>query len=160
MLGFLTLTGTEQGTIQGGSQHVENEDEIEILCIEHEIKVPSGSDSKISAGQPVHGGLKLNKLIDRSSPRLAQAMCTREVLSEVVLAWYHHTSTGTRELVYKIMLKNALITRVSTWSPHLFEKAEEEYRLMEDITLSYESIIWSFGSEGDVEYEVTAKGAQ
>ena len=160
MLGFLTLSGAEQGNIQGGSQHVENESEIEILRIEHEIKVPSGSDAKVSAGQPVHGGLTINKLIDRSSPKLAQAMCTREVLSEVVLAWYHHTSSGTRELVYKVMLKNALITRINTWSPHLYEKDEEEYRLMEDITLSYESIIWSWGSEGDVEYESVAKGAQ
>lgn len=160
MLGYLTLDGAEQGNIQGGSTHVENENEIEILRIDHEIKVPSGSDAKVSAGQPVHGGVKINKLIDKSTPKLAQALCTREQLSEVVLAWYHHTSTGTRELVYKIVLKNALITKISAWSPHMFEQAQEEYRLMEDITFSYESIIWSYGSEGDVEYEIAAKGAQ
>jgi len=160
MLAFLTVNGEEQGNIQGGSQHVDNTDEIEVLKIDHEVKVPSGSDAKVSAGQPVHGGLTVNKLVDRSTPKLAQALCTREVLSEVVVSWYFHTSSGTRELLYKVMLKNALITKISSWSPHLYERPLEEYRLMEDITFSYESIIWSWGSEGDVEYEIAAKGAQ
>ncbi|MBU2918683.1 type VI secretion system tube protein Hcp [Psychrosphaera sp. F3M07] len=160
MLGFLSITGTEQGVIQGGSTHEDNLDDIEILKLDHQVEIPSGSKTQLSAGQPIHGGIKINKIIDKSTPKLAQALCTREVLSEVSIAYYQHTQSGTRELAYKIVLKNALITKITSWTPHFFETQEEQYRLMEDVVLSYEKILWSWGSEGDVEYEVSSKGTE
>ncbi|MBA6339753.1 type VI secretion system tube protein Hcp [Colwellia sp. MB02u-10] len=160
MLGFLTITGTVQGAIEGSSTHEINMDEIEILKFDHQVEVPSGSLQQVSAGQTIHGGIKINKLKDRSSPKLAQALCTREVLSEVIFSWYQHSNTGIRELAYKVTLKNALLTKINSWSPHFFENNENEFRIMEDVVFSYEHILWSWGNESEVEYEITAKGAQ
>jgi len=160
MLGFVTITGTVQGSIEGSSTHEINMDEIEIFKFDHHIEVPGGSQQQVNAGQPIHGGIKINKLKDRSSPKLAQALCTREVLSEVIFSWYQHTGNGTRELAYKVVLRNALLTKINTWSPHFFDNHESAFRIMEDVVFSYEHIQWSWGNESEVEYEITAKGAQ
>lgn len=160
MLGFLTITGSSQGSIQGSSIHHEHEGEIEILSLEHQVEVPGGLDATLSAGRPLHGALVINKEIDKSTPKLAQALCTREVLSEVNIAWYRHSSNGTRELYYRIELKNALISKVKAWTPHLYEQEQDQYRLMEDVAFSYEKILWSWGAEAEVEYEIQAKGTE
>ncbi len=160
MLGFLTITGSKQGSIQGSSIHLDHEGEIEVLSLDHQIEVPGGLDAPLSAGQPLHGALVINKLVDKSTPKLAQALCARELLSEVNIAWYRHGSNGSRELFYRIQLQNALISKVRAWTPHLYEKEQDQYRLMEDVSFSYEKILWSWGPEADVEYEIQAKGAQ
>lgn len=158
MSGFLTLNGELQGAIEGSSKYEGHEDEIEILEFHHEIDVPTSSTGQVGPGQPVHKGIKINKLVDKSTPKLAQAMDTREVLSEVEFSWYGHSSTGIRELIYRVKLYNALIINIKTWSPHMFEVKQDAYRLMEDIVISYEKIVWSWGSDNDVEYEAQAKG--
>lgn len=158
MSGFLTLTGEMQGVIEGSSKYDGHENEIEILEFQHEIDVPTSATGQVGPGQPVHKGIKLNKLIDKSTPKLAQAMDTREVLSEVVMSWYGHSSLGNRELIYRVKLFNALIINIKAWSPHMFNVDQQAYRLMEDIVISYEKIIWSWGSDNDVEYEAQAKG--
>lgn len=159
MIGFLTLRGDIQGVIEGNSRYEGNENEIEVLKFDHQIEIPRSAANQLTSGQVVHGGIKVNKLIDKSTPKLAQALDNREVLKEVVLSWYVHTSVGDRELMYRIKLENALITKIETWSPHLYDIEQDGYRLMESLTVSYEKIIWSYGSEGDVEYETQAKGA-
>lgn len=155
MLGYITITGDEQGAIEGSSTHEMHLNEIEVLKLDHQIEVQGAT----TAGQVAHGSLKINKLIDKSSPKLAQALCTREVLSEIIITWYHHNANGERELAYKIVLENALITNLNAWTPHFYEQSQEEFRLMEDVCFSYEKILWSWGSEGEVEYEISARGA-
>lgn len=160
MIGFLTLTGETQGVIEGSSSYEGHENEIEILKFEHGIEIPSSSGNQLTSGQPVHSGVSINKLVDKSTPKIAQAIDNREVLSEVILRWYGHSSLGERELIYKVKLENALIRKAVTWSPHLYETHQEKYRLMEDLTISYEKILWSWGSDGDVEYEAQARGSE
>jgi type VI secretion system secreted protein Hcp len=160
MMGFVTIIGDAQGSIEGSSKVEEHETHIEILKFDHEVDVPMTSGGQLTSGQPVHKGLTINKLIDKSTPKLAQALDHREVLTEVELSWYGHNAAGIRELLYKIKLYNALITKIKTWSPHLYNTDQDAYRLMEDITFSYEKILWSWGSDGDVEYEAQAKGSE
>ncbi|MDC2890177.1 type VI secretion system tube protein TssD [Psychrosphaera sp. 1_MG-2023] len=159
MIGFLTLRGDIQGVIEGSSRYEGNETEIEVLKFDHQIEIPRSANNQVSSGQIVHRGIQINKLVDKSTPKLAQALDNREVLSEVVLSWYVHTTVGDRELMYRIKLENALLTKIETWSPHLYDTQHDGYRLMENLTISYEKIIWSYGSDGDVEYETQAKGA-
>lgn len=159
LVGFMSLVGRDQGNIEGGATQVDHEGEIELLQFEHQVEVP-GLDGQASSGAPVHGSIQINKLIDRSSPKLLRAMEKREVLDEVILTWYRPTHVGLPERCYRIQLSNALITRIKGWMPHQFETTQDEYRLMEDVAISYEKIVWSWGEDGEVEFEAEARGAE
>lgn len=159
LVGFMTVSGRDQGNIEGNATQVEHEGEIELLQFEHLLEVP-GVDGQASPGAPVHGAIQINKLIDKSTPKLIQALEKREVLADVVMTWYRPATVGTAERCYQIHLQNALITRIRGWMPHMLESSQDEYRLMEDISISYEKILWSWGEDGEVEFEAEARGAE
>jgi type VI secretion system secreted protein Hcp len=152
--GYLSITGQEQGKIQGSAVFTEHEGEIEIYSFDHEIEVPSNQDSPVSSGEPVHAPIVINKEIDKSTPKLYQALCRREALTDVSFHWYRYTENGQYNLFYSITLENALIVKIRPWMPNFFNlETEKNYRFMEDISISYEKIIWSYGPDGDVEFE-------
>lgn len=157
--GYIQINASEQGEIIGSSTHLLHEGQIEVLSFEHLIEVPK-TDIGLSAGKPVHNALRINKLIDKSSPKLQQAMWSREVLTEVIISWYQPNKLGEAELFYEIKLENALVSKIQAWTPHLYETEQDKYRLMEDVFFSYEKIIWSTGADREVEYEVQAVGSQ
>ncbi|WP_221795108.1 type VI secretion system tube protein TssD [Oceanobacter mangrovi] len=157
LIGYMTVAGADQGNIEGSVTQIDHEGEIELLSFEHQIEVPGAGGSSISAGAPVHGAIVLNKLVDKSTPKLMRAMEKREVLTDIVITWYQPTASGQAERFYQLQLHNALITRVRSWMPHQFETSQDNYRLMEDVAISYEKILWSWGLDGEVEFEAEAR---
>jgi type VI secretion system secreted protein Hcp len=157
LMGFMAVVGQDQGNIEGGATQADHEGEIELLRFEHQVEVPGVDAGSTSAGAPVHGAIHLNKLVDKSSPKLMRAMDKREVLAEVTMTWYQPSAIGTPERFFQIQLQNALITRIRGWMPHQLDSSQDEYRLMEDISLSYEKILWSWGEDGEIEFEAEAK---
>ena len=156
--GYLSITGKDQGKIQGSCLFKEHEKEIEIYSFDHVVEVPANLDSPVSSGQPVHTPIVINKEVDKSSPKLYQALCRREVLTEVIFYWYRYTENGQYSLFYSVRLENALIAKIKPWMPNFFDlENERQYRFMEDVSFNYEKITWSYGPDGDVEYEDTSQ---
>ena len=159
LTGFMTVNGQDQGNIEGSATQVNHEGEIELLSFEHVVAVPAVEGQSVSAGAPVHGSMTVNKLVDKSSPKLMRAMEKREVLTEVLITWYQPASGGQMERFYQVQLQNALITSVKGWMPHQYDTSQDNYRLMEDVSVSYEKILWSWGLDGEVEFEAEARSA-
>lgn len=157
LTGFMTVDGQDQGNIEGSATQVDHEGEIELLSFDHEVAVPAVDGKTVSAGAPVHGAIRINKLVDKSSPKLMRAMEKREVLTDVLMTWYQPAAAGQMERFYQLQLHNALITSVRGWMPHQYETSQDNYRLMEDICISYEKILWSWGQDGEVEFEAEAR---
>lgn len=150
---YLDITGSEQGIIQGSSVRRGREDKIEIFQFNHCVEIPLGIDQSVGSGQATHRPLDIIKEVDRSTPKLYQALCQRERLDDVRLSWYRYNPTGKEELYYRIKLQRARILRIQPWTPDLLENPQDHVRFMEKISFGYERIIWSWGPEGNVEYE-------
>jgi len=76
------------------------------------------------------------------------------LLTEVRLNWYRLDGTGDYELYYSIYLENGFITRIRSWVPNVLDRKNETLRHMEDISIAYEKIIWTWEPDG-IEYEDT-----
>ena len=153
--GYLEITGDMQGPIEGGSQRKGRDGLIELLGFSHDVEIPLQQGSQIASGRAMHRPIEIRKAIDKSSPKLMQAMCTKELLSEVEFRWYRFNQQGQEALYYKIQLKQALILKICSWTPDAQIKDQEHLQFMETIWLGYESIIWSWGVDGNVEYEAS-----
>lgn len=81
--GYLEITGELQGPIEGGSRRRGREGLIELLAFSHDVEIPLQQGSQIASGRAVHRPIEICKGIDKSSPKLMQAMCSKELLSDV-----------------------------------------------------------------------------
>jgi len=108
----------------------------------------------LTAGRPVHQEIVIGKRVDRSTPKLYQAMDQHERLTRVEFEWFAFNHSGIRELAFKIELENALVTRIRPSMPDYLDPESDRYRFLEHVALVYETIVWSYG-QGDIQFEAT-----
>ena len=144
----LMLTGVKQGKIEGSCTITGREGTILIEAVEHVVEIPRSPQTGLPTGKRVHKPLTVTKMIDKSSPKLFQALCSGEQLTEVELDWYRINPQGSEEKYYTIKLSNAIITAVRTWMPNCLDKNFESYEHMEDVSFTYEKIVWTWVPDG------------
>jgi type VI secretion system secreted protein Hcp len=149
----MAITGEDQGAIKGSSYKQGQEDKIEVLSFDHLIELPARQETQMTTGDPVHRPVMLRKEVDASTPKLYQALCRQELLESLEIQWFRHTPEGREELFYTVVLTNALIVAIQPWSADYLDERLEHYRPMEKVSFAYEAIRWSWGVDGDVEYE-------
>lgn len=175
-MGYVTIIGRDQGRIEGGGGRDttaaggkggadskgqgggKGEGLIEIVSFDHAVELPRRGSASVAAGRALHKDIEVAKLIDRATPKLYQALIQGEILTEVLFEWYQHTGKGEPELAYSVQLKNALLTRVQPWMPDFLNPDQDRYRFMEKIAFSYETILWSWGRSGDLQFEASWAG--
>jgi len=153
-MGYVTIEGEEQGRIEGDGQHQDAGDLIEIFSFDHEVAIPRKATEALTAGRPVHQEIVIGKRVDRSTPKLYQAMDQHERLTRVEFEWFAFNHSGIRELAFKIELENALVTRIRPSMPDYLDPESDRYRFLEHVALVYETIVWSYG-QGDIQFEAT-----
>jgi len=153
MPGNLTITGEEQGLIEGSCELEDREGTILVQAFDHVVEIPT-DDQGIAAGRRAHRPMTITKEFDRSTPMLYQALCTGELLTEVLLEWYRMDGSGDQELYFSVELENAMITRIHPWVPNVLDRSNETLKHMEDVSIAYEKIIWTWEEDG-IEFEDT-----
>ena len=151
MPGNLTITGEEQGLIEGSCDIEEREGTILVQAFDHVVEIPT-DDRGVASGRRLHRPMMITKEFDKSTPMLYQALCTGELLTEVVLDWYRMDGFGEQELYFSMHMENAMITKVHPWVPNVLDRANETLKHMEDVFISYEKIIWTWEADG-IEFE-------
>jgi type VI secretion system secreted protein Hcp len=149
--GSLTITGEEQGLMEGSCELDGREGTILVQAFDHVVEIPT-DDRGVASGRRVHRPMKITKEIDKSTPMLYQALCTNELLTEATLDWYRLDGTGEHELYYSVFMQNAFVTRIRPWVPNVLDRSSEGLGHMEDVSITYEKIIWTWEPDG-VEYE-------
>lgn len=157
MPGSLIITGEEQGKIEGSCELEELENTILVQAFDHVVEIPT-DERGVASGRRVHRPITITKEIDKSTPMLYQALCTNELLTDVTLNWYRLDGAGDFELYYSMEMQNAFITRIHPWVPNVLEPRNSALKHMEDVSLSYEKIIWTWEEDG-IEYEDQWGGA-
>lgn len=145
---YLTLEGNQQGKIEGSSQVKGHEGKILVQAVEHLIELPKNPQTGLPSGKRQHLGITLTKEIDKSSPKIFQALTSGEQLSEVVLEFFRISPKGTEEKYYTVKLEQAVIVSARTWVPNCLSPDNRQFGHMEDIGLTYEKIVWTWEADG------------
>ncbi|APG51730.1 TPA: Hcp family type VI secretion system effector [Providencia stuartii] len=146
---YLTLKGSKQGAISQGCGSLESignkyqnghEDEIFVLRLGNGF-----SRTQNINFQPV----TLIKLLDKSSPLLANAIANNETL-EMTFNFYRTSQTGSQEKYYTITLREASIINLESDYPHSSNNNEQLPE--ETLTVKYKDIIFQHVMAGTSGY--------
>jgi len=145
---YLALEGQKQGKIEGSCKVMGHEGKILVQAVEHTIEIPKSPQTGLPTGKRIHGPITLTKEIDKSSPKLYQALTSGEQMKSVVLEFLRISPRGSEEKYYTVKLENAIVTRMRTWIPNCLESDSAQLGHMEDVALTYEKITWTFEPDG------------
>lgn len=134
---YLKLKGQKSGEIKGSVTQKGREGRIAVIAVSHTIVSPRDAASGLPTGKRMHKPMVITKQIDRATPILNNALCTNENLSEVLFTVYEPRDGGGEALSYTIKLTNANIASIAM-------RADADGKLVEDITLVYQKIEWSW----------------
>jgi len=148
MPSHLSLTGKNQGKIEGSCDIKGREGTILVYALDHHIEIPRDTHSGLPTGKRIHLPMTITKEIDKSSPKLYQALTSGEQLSEVLLDFYRISPTGTEEKYFTTKLENAIIVSIESFYPETFIPSNEPYKHMEKVSFTYEKIIWTWQPDG------------
>ena len=108
---YLTLSGNNQGNIDGDVDIQGKRGTIEVLGFSHQIVLPTDPNSGQIAGSRKHYPIRINKPIDSSSPKLIKAFVEMEDL-QAIFKFYRVNSTNHEEHYYTIQLEDATIISI------------------------------------------------
>ncbi|WP_027212207.1 Hcp family type VI secretion system effector [Burkholderia sp. WSM2232] len=145
---YMTLTGQKQGNIEGSCTAAGHEKKILVHAVDMSIDRPNSPETGRPTGNRQHLGLTITKEIDESSPKLFQALCEGEQMTNVELQFYRVTTKGTEELYYTIKLTDATLVGGRTWVPNTLTPENRALTHMEDIRFTYEAITWTYVPKG------------
>src|SRR5690606_28849390 len=114
---YLTLEGNQQGKIEGSNEVQGHKGKILVQAVEHLIELPKNPQTGLPSGKRQHLGITLTKEIDKSSPKIYQALTSGEQMKEVIVEFYRISPKGTEETNYSIKLEKSVIVSACTWSP-------------------------------------------
>ena len=84
---YLMLEGQNQGKIEGSTKIQGHDGKILVQAVEHLVDIPKNPQTGLPAGKRVHQGITLTKEVDKSSPKLFQALTSGEQMKSVVLSF-------------------------------------------------------------------------
>ena len=133
----MTLTGANQGQIQGSCTAAGLEGTIGVIGFIHEVVSPRDAASGLPTGKRQHSPVTITKRIDKSTPLLYQSFVNNENMSDFVLRFYHKSYGGTVRNYYEVRLTNARICGIK----HLDTEREQ-------VSFVYQKIEWVFMEGG------------
>ncbi len=148
MTSYMTLTGKNQGAIEGDCSQAGREKMILVYDLQHKIEIPRDMHTGLPTGQRIHHPLVITKHFDNASPKLMQACTSGEQFSEVTIQFYRINETGTEEHYYTIKLNDAIIVTLRNYKPLTFLEANKPYHDMEEVHFTYSKIIWTHEVDG------------
>ncbi len=144
---YMSVEGEVQGEIEGPVTAKGREGSILVYKFDHEIRVPT-DPTGLPTGRRVHSPIKIVKEFDKSSPKLYQALTTGENLKNVELKFYRATTGNKQEHYFTIKLEDALIAGIKPFMPSSLEEQNVHYGHMEEISFTYQKIVWTYEPDG------------
>lgn len=145
---YLKVKGANQGDIKGDCSQSGREDTILVYSLDHSVEIPRDTHSGLPTGQRIHMPLTIQKHKDQASPLLFQACCTGERITEFELDFYRISDKGQEEHYYTMKLENAIIVKMRAYTPLTFLTENKPYHDMEEVSFSYEKIVWTYEPDG------------
>jgi len=144
----MSVTGKNQGKIEGSCDIQGREGTILVYALDHTVEIPRDTHTGLPTGKRIHLPMTVEKEIDKSTPKLMQALASGEQLSEVILDFWRISPKGTEEKYFTVKLQDAIIVNIESFFPETFLEANEKYKHMEKISFTYSKIIWTWQPDG------------
>jgi|GEM_PF-425289 len=123
------------GDIKGESTDNAHNDWIIIESFDMGIQLQRDAASGLPTGKRQHKPVTITKSVDKSSPKLMEAITTGRVIPMVRLEL---VTPGTRTLYYQIVMKNVLVSSYQTGGSSGAAAA------VESVGLDYEEVKWTY----------------
>ena len=133
----MTLTGANQGQIQGSCTAAGLEGTIGVIGFIHEVVSPRDAASGLPTGKRQHSPVTITKRIDKSTPLLFNVLVNNENVNQLVLKFYHKSASRNVMDYYQIELTNARICGI--------KQLDTE---REQVSFTYQKITWTFVEGG------------
>lgn len=140
---YVRIEGASQGVIHGNVQTTGFRDWIEGYQYSHSMYYPTDPLSGAATGQRVHTPVILLKEVDKSTPKLSQAFVTGETLVQVLIRFFNQSGYN----YFTVELVDATINTIREFMPNNLNPATYQ-PLMEEISLVYRRITWTWEEEG------------
>lgn len=144
----LTLEGEKQGRIEGCCDMQGREGSILVYELQHGVHMPRDPHSGLPTGKRVHGPFTVVKMIDKSSPKLFQALCTGEHMKHVTLKYYRINKQGIEEHYFSTTLEDAIVVSYYPSIPTTLMSANDPYGHMESVSFAYKKIKLTWEANG------------
>jgi len=144
----MTLTGTEQGAIEGSCDVKGREGTILVTGFGHRVYMASDKLTGRPTANATHDKFVVLKEYDKSSPKLYKALTRGERFKEVVLKWYRITPQGKQEHYFTQKLENAIIVAIEPKMENTRDPAKEAFTHMEEVSFNYDKITWTYETDG------------
>jgi type VI secretion system secreted protein Hcp len=141
---WVTVGGNK---IEGDCDIAEREGSMLVYRLDHEINIPTETDTGRAVGKRVHGPLTVVKPVDQGSPLLYQALCQGKDV-EVVIKWYRIDAEGVEEHYFTTELQKAKIVSLKEYFPETFDKSKGNVPHLEKVGFRYDAIVWTHEAEG------------
>ncbi len=141
---YMWIKDDQGNEIEGPVQVTDREGSIEVLAFNHEVRIPTDSDSGALTGTRKHEPMVITKAFDSASPYLYKACSNGQTLKELVLRWYRIDDTGTEKEYFTHTLENVKITSIAPEMHNIKDTDKERYPHLETIALRYGKITWTY----------------
>ena len=152
MPAFMMITGANQGLIEGSVDLQGHEQTIMVYAHDHIVDCEINERTGQVMARHQHHPLSIVKEIDKSSPKLYQALATGERLSDVTIKWYRLDCTGAEENYFTIYLEDARIVSIRSCTPSALDLGLTNYSPVEEVSFLYHKITWTWELDG-IEFE-------
>lgn len=140
---YLTVQDATGKEIEGSCTVEGHLKQILVQAVEHRIEMPVDPQTGQPAGKRRHMGLEITKVVDKSSPRLLQLLCSGERIKGATLEFYRVNERGQEEKYYTIQMETASIVSTRLWVPNCLNPENKPLTHMENFSFTYEKIIWT-----------------
>lgn len=145
---FLKANGT---AIDGQSTQITlgRANSIECIYFEHEVDTAREGASGIATGRRTYQPLMIRKRIDKSSPLIAKALTTNQVIEGKFLFFRPNpTGDGTTQQFYTIEIKQGRVGSIKQYVPDTTVEANTAEHPLEEITFTFHTINWTWVDGG------------
>ena len=120
------------------------ENSIEVLDIEHGIKLPTDFHRGTIVANRRHEPVSFTKALDCTSPYLYQALTTGRMLRSAEFRYYRINYAGQEENYFTVLLENAYVTGLHAMMYDIKSDYGERCDHLEGVELHDEKINWHY----------------
>ncbi|OOG23470.1 Hcp1 family type VI secretion system effector [Thioalkalivibrio denitrificans] len=149
---YLTIRDDQGATIEGPVQIAGRNGSVEVLQFDHQIRIPTDSDTGALTGTRKHEPLTFIKAFDKTSPYLYKACSNGQTLKEVIISWFRIDDSGTEREYFRHRLEDVKVTSVAPTMHNVKDLEKERYPHLEQVAMRYGRITWTY-VDGNIEFQ-------
>jgi len=128
---------------------LDREDSIECLSFEDSVRTAREASSGVASGERTYEPIKITKRIDKSSPLLAKALVSNEVIEGIFKMYRPNPAgDGSQEQFFTIEIQEGRIASIVRKSPDVIDPASANAPPTEEVTFVFGYIRWTYEPGG------------